>query len=134
MGKKLSEITIEELPPVIPLEDVDDESLDEDIVQQGDKAEAEVKSSSNSTSFNSLPRSSPKTQKTVKGQKLKWSKEEIKIVTEGFHDFIISPEDDLPGKHLCDLLIQDNPILQRRTWSKVKDFVRNYKKNLKKLK
>ncbi|XP_066928482.1 uncharacterized protein [Clytia hemisphaerica] len=143
MGKKLSEITIEELPPVIPLEDVDDESLDEDIVQQGDKAEAEVNSSSNSTSvnsssnstsFNSLPGSSPKTQKTVKGQKLKWSKEEIKIVTEGFHDFIISPEDDLPGKHLCNLLIQDNPILQRRTWSKVKDFVRNYKKNLKKLK
>ena len=67
------------------------------------------------------------------GQKVKWSQEEIKIVTEAFHDFITSPDDILPGKTLCSDLIEKNPVLQSRTWQKIKDYVRNYRDKLRKL-
>lgn len=49
----------------------------------------------------------------------------MKVVFDAFQVYISGPQ--LPGKHECEKLIKDFPVLSGRTWTKVKDFVKNHK-------
>ena len=65
----------------------------------------------------------------MKGRKV-WRGEEKKIVLEQFHHHLV--KGTLPGKDECLTIIDQNKCLAGRTWSNIKDFVRNHRDSLKK--
>ena len=64
--------------------------------------------------------------------KTKWTKEESDLVLNAFHKYLTT--DRLPGKKECLMLITKNKELRNRSWTNVKDFVRNHKTSLRRKK
>ena len=60
--------------------------------------------------------------------KRNWSEEEIKLVLQAFHKHVVGAT--LPGKSECMHLVSNNNILRNRTWTMVKDFLRNHKNKI----
>ena len=67
----------------------------------------------------------PPSTKRRKIEKVPWTNQEKKVVLEAFHKHVVGKT--LPGKEECKELIERNNCLSDRSWTKVKDFVRNYK-------
>jgi len=55
-----------------------------------------------------------------------WTPEEKTLVLEHFHRYLV--EEMLPGKSACEELIRTAPPLRRRSWTNIKDFIRNHLK------
>ena len=53
-----------------------------------------------------------------------WSSTEVELVLSRFHRHLV--EESLPGKHECEELIRQAPVLNGRSWQNLKDFVRNH--------
>ena len=77
----------------------------------------------NKAVFNSVSTKEPPQRRT-------WSDGEKDVVLQCFQSQILRGK--LPGKDEIMALLNTNPVLKDRTWTNVKDFVRNHLKNLSK--
>lgn len=111
-GKRLSEITVEELPPLIPNAQVSNE--EEEFGSSSDKENIE---------FSSVTK--PELSDASANARRKWSPEQSELVLRAFHKHVIG--NSLPGKVECLTLLSKNPCLRGREWKNLKDFVRNHK-------
>ena len=70
----------------------------------------------------------PETKKTKTGciAKRMWTSEEIKVVLEECHKHITHPR-SLPGKNECEIILKRHKVLRGRSWTNIKDYVRNHK-------
>jgi hypothetical protein len=61
------------------------------------------------------------------GKRTPWSEDEKKVVETGLEKFFALKK--LSGKHHCEEVLQKNQVLKSKTWTIVKDYVRNNLKN-----
>jgi len=69
-------------------------------------------------------------QKLTKGCKRPWSPEEKKAVNKELGDCIRKFK--VPGKLLCTSCLRNQPVLAKRNWTDVKNFVHNTIQSIKK--
>ena len=67
----------------------------------------------------------------AKLRKIPWSSEESAIVLAFFTSAI--KKEKIPGKREIQLCVEANPCLRSRSWTNIKDFVRNYIVKIKKM-
>ena len=55
----------------------------------------------------------------------KWSPREVKLVLDHFNEHVVGST--LPGKSECLKFLSKNSEIKNRTWTMIKDFIRNHK-------
>ncbi|XP_057291533.1 uncharacterized protein LOC130614143 isoform X3 [Hydractinia symbiolongicarpus] len=117
-GKKLSEIAVAEMHQS-SCDEVPD-SCDNEEVKEMEISENEE----THTTYELIKKLAPKTKNGRNWTG--WSDDEKKLLLDSFHKHIIGKS--LPGKAECLSLIANNEMLQKRSWTNLKDWVRNYKR------
>eukprot|EP00112_Aurelia_sp_Birch-Aquarium-sp1_P004128 Seg1469.8 transcript_id=Seg1469.8/GoldUCD/mRNA.D3Y31 product="hypothetical protein" protein_id=Seg1469.8/GoldUCD/D3Y31 len=123
-GKKLSEITVDELALDDAESEAEPEAEAEVEAEEGAKPQLPVARDNSFVVLSKDPaRGREKNKPGTGNHKIPWKTAEVKAVMKFFLGTI--KRQTVPGKQDCLQCINDHPILANRNWKNVKDYVRN---------